>query len=394
MQLRSIDVTDIRSANGTATGLPLAEEVLESLRPNIETQLVSEEGYATVQWNKKIPTSILYEGRGIDLYERITQDPAYYLYNDELSIFKKYASEMATLLLQFSTSDRPQRPKQTRPVHLTLIDLGAGRLDKSQCLLDAMSDNTKLGQSLDNVGPSVAYYAVDMQHEQLRQRISRLVEQRPHFAKDHPRDVQHCKVTVHGICGSYHDTIDYMRAGKLDQEDVRRPRTVQAQAAKFLRQFSRDGIMQAEDFMLVGIDRCRDSMKVKAAYNERSKCWQDYVLNGVSTAADLTDLPELYSSRDDWEYVARWDADQGRHVRFARSSRHRSLSADIEIQEGEHVFLAQSYKYTTEDAECVFRAAGLQTVYNWVNDSDDCSIFLLRKPHPTVLQQSAHDMRV
>lgn len=172
---------------------------------------------------------------------------------------------------------------------------------------------------------------VDMQHEQLRQRISRLVEQRPHFAKDHPRDVQHCKVTVHGICGSYHDTIDYMRAGKLDQEDVRRPRTVQArkclmwlgssftnlvpvEAAKFLRQFSRDGIMQAEDFMLVGIDRCRDSMKVKAAYNERSKCWQDYVLNGVSTAADLTDLPELYSSRDDWEYVARWDADQGRHV--------------------------------------------------------------------------------
>lgn len=58
MQLRSIDVTDIRSANGTATGLPLAEEVLESLRPNIETQLVSEEGYATVQWNKKIPTSM------------------------------------------------------------------------------------------------------------------------------------------------------------------------------------------------------------------------------------------------------------------------------------------------------------------------------------------------
>jgi uncharacterized SAM-dependent methyltransferase len=171
----------------------------------------------------------------------------------------------------------------------------------------------------------------DMQHEQLRQRIRRLVEQRPHFAKDRSHDAQHGKVAVHGICGSYHDTIDYMRAGGLDQEDVRRSRNVQArkclmwlgssftnlvpqEAARFLRQFSCDSIMQAGDFMLVGIDRCRDIVKVKAAYNERSRCWQDYVLNGVSTAADLTNLPGLYSSGDDWEYVARWDADQGRHV--------------------------------------------------------------------------------
>jgi hypothetical protein len=59
MYLRPVDVTDIRSANGTATGLSLAEDIIDSLRPNSETLFVSEEGYATIRWNKTIPTSMI-----------------------------------------------------------------------------------------------------------------------------------------------------------------------------------------------------------------------------------------------------------------------------------------------------------------------------------------------
>lgn len=49
---------------------------------------------------------ILYEGIGIDLYEAITRDPAYYLYNEELSIFRKYSQDIVG-----SCANTPRYPR-------------------------------------------------------------------------------------------------------------------------------------------------------------------------------------------------------------------------------------------------------------------------------------------
>lgn len=94
-----------------------------------------------------------------------------------------------------------------------------------------------------------------------------------------------------------------------------------AQAADFLRQFTtaattsssgtNAAVLQRGDWMLVGIDRCRDVDKVKAAYSDRSVHWQSYGQNGLRNAAKVVGDAALV---DDWTYVARWDESRGRHV--------------------------------------------------------------------------------
>lgn len=83
------------------------------------------------------------------------------------------------------------------------------------------------------------------------------------------------------------------------------------QAAKFLRQFTQEGVLQTGDFMLIGIDRCREVEKVTAAYSDTSERWQQYIQNGLYTAAHTVGDASL---AEDWTYVARWDAEEGRHL--------------------------------------------------------------------------------
>ncbi|EAW14925.1 L-histidine N(alpha)-methyltransferase [Aspergillus clavatus NRRL 1] len=365
-------VIDIRSESGTATGRPLQDELLDSLRGGDAVQSVSDGCQPPIEWSRSIPTSVLYEGRGIDLYENITRDPAYYLYRDEFSIFQRYSQDIATALLRPVNAREAKsliKPESSEDTHLILVDLVLTKYRRR----------------------------VDIQHEQLQRRIDQLVRQRPEFSRGHVDTSSPMKlkssISAQGICGSYYDAMGYLASGGLVDETPELKHhggpfrkclmwlgssftnMKPTEAARFLRQFTRNGVLQPGDLMLVGIDRCRQVDKVMAAYSVSSPSWQRYVQNGMRNAAEILQEESLVG---DWEYVARWDAAEGRHVRFAKSTRPRALqSRETAIPEGEHVFLAQSYKYTRADATSVFEAAGLQLLDEWVNADDDCSLFLL-----------------
>lgn len=51
----------------------------------------------------------------------------------------------------------------------------------------------------------------------------------------------------------------------------------------------------------------------------------------------------------------------------------------IEIDQGELVFVAQSYKYSPEDVEGCFSEAGLHVLNKWDEDKGDCSLYLLQR---------------
>lgn len=172
---------------------------------------------------------------------------------------------------------------------------------------------------------------MDLQYEQLRSRIEQLRRQRPEVANGRLESRPWSGVSVRGVCGSYYDTIDFLRAGGLvhDTPELKaheantqfrkclmwlgssftnlRP----VQASRFLWQFTRDGILRPGDFMLIGIDRCRDVDKVTAACSDSSEQWQQYIQNGLRSAAKIVGDASL---AEDWTYVARWDAEEGRHV--------------------------------------------------------------------------------
>ena len=176
---------------------------------------------------------------------------------------------------------------------------------------------------------------VDIQIQQLRKRLSDLLRKHPHFVNGcREAVIRHNragKIAVHGICGSYNDAIDLL-SGRCSDADLQiefkrlvgqgrsllwlgssftnvAPRS----AAEFLRQFVTNEILQAGDKLLIGIDRCQDVDKIKAAYCPGAGCWRAYVRNGVKTAGMILGVSQLDGSPD-WEYVARWDVVERKHV--------------------------------------------------------------------------------
>jgi uncharacterized SAM-dependent methyltransferase len=55
------------------------------------------------------------------------------------------------------------------------------------------------------------------------------------------------------------------------------------------------------------------------------------------------------------------------------------ISKEIIIDEGEHILLAQSYKYSSTEAEQCFGLAGLDIMKEWSNDKNDCSLYLVQR---------------
>lgn len=51
-----VDVIDIRSDSGTATGRPLKDEVLDSIRGGNSKQSVCEGSESCIEWSRSIPT--------------------------------------------------------------------------------------------------------------------------------------------------------------------------------------------------------------------------------------------------------------------------------------------------------------------------------------------------
>ena len=70
---------------------------------------------------KTLPTLLLYNERGLRLYDKITTDaPEYYLFGAEEEIFRRHASEIVQIMQSRSLASSESTPAQV------LLELGAG----------------------------------------------------------------------------------------------------------------------------------------------------------------------------------------------------------------------------------------------------------------------------
>lgn len=88
---------------------------------------------------RQIPIEVMYQGDGANLYAAYSSSPAYYLYQAERSILQTYADEMASLIADRSS----------------IIELGAGSLEKTRVLLQAVAQAPQVAGGID-------YYALDI----------------------------------------------------------------------------------------------------------------------------------------------------------------------------------------------------------------------------------------
>ncbi|KAL1843374.1 hypothetical protein VTJ49DRAFT_1961 [Mycothermus thermophilus] len=292
---------------------------------------------------RKLPTLLLYDERGLQLFEKITYLEEYYLTNDEIEVLQAYAAAIVEHI----------------PSGAMVIELGSGNLRKVNLLLKALEDAAK----------DVDYYALDLSQRELERTLAQLP--------------QYKHVRAHGLLGTYDDGCRWLKdpaiaarqkcilslgssVGNFDRSD----------AAAFLKTFA--DALNPGDTMLIGLDACSDPARVYHAYNDKLGLTHQFILNGLRHANRV--LGETAFIESDWEVIGEYvyDAKGGRHQAFYSPKRDTVVRGEL-IRAHERIQVEQSLKYSPAEAEKLWKGAGMKEIAQW-RLRDEYGLHMLTKP--------------
>ncbi|KAH6631559.1 C-type lectin protein [Chaetomium tenue] len=321
-----LDIIDIRRA---AVELNLKAEVLSSFH--------KEDG------PRKLPTLLLYDERGLQLFEKITYLDEYYLTNDEIEVLTSDAVDIAKGI----------------PSGAMIIELGSGNLRKVNLLLQALEDAAK----------NIDYYALDLSQQELERTLAQL----PSYKH----------VRAHGLLGTYDDGQVWLKnpaiasrqkcimslgssVGNFDRGD----------AAAFLKGFS--DVLGPGDTMLLGMDACDDPARVYHAYNDKEGVTHQFILNGLRHANRV--LGETAFVEKDWRVIGEYvyDAEGGRHQAFYAPVRDTTVMGE-RVQPHERIQVEQSLKYSAAESEELWKLSGMTEIAQW-RHRKEYGLHMLAKP--------------
>ncbi|KAI9897777.1 hypothetical protein N3K66_007633 [Trichothecium roseum] len=338
--VKGLDILDIR---GDMPEMDLKEQVASMLK----------------QSPRMLPTMLVYNDKGLQLFEEITYLDEYYLTNHEINVLERSAAEMARKI----------------PNGAVVVELGSGNLRKIQLLLQAFEDAEK----------SIDYYALDLDYSELQRTLAQL----PAF--DH--------VQCHGLWGTYDDGKKWLEEG-----DDSKPKCVmhmgssignftQSEASDFLAQFA--NVMRPQDMLLLGVDACEKPEKVYHAYNDSKGVTHQFILNGLAHANSI--FKKDVFTLEDWRVIGEYVYDHpsgGRHQAFVSPTRD-VVVLDQHIKANERIQIEQSQKYSPTGLANLLRGAGLAEVQAWQTYDLEYGIHLLQRtsmpfPSQPSLYASSH----
>ncbi|KAH6605386.1 hypothetical protein Trco_007093 [Trichoderma cornu-damae] len=303
---RALDIVDIQKAR---VEIDLKDEILTQMNP--------EEGPRT------LPTLLLYDERGLQLFEDITYLDEYYLTNYEMELLKKSSVEIASGI----------------PEGSMVVELGSGNLRKVCLLLQAFEEAKK----------HIDYFALDLSQTELE----RTLAEAPAFKY----------VTCRGLRGTYDDGCEWLKQPAI----LARPKCIlhlgssignfnRDEAADFLRSFAE--VLQPTDLMIVGVDSCQNPDKVYKGVTHQ------FVLNGLTHANEI--LGEEAFNVEEWKVIGEYvyDVEGGRHQAFVSPLEVASVLGHI-IKPHERIKIEQSLKYSDVGVDKLWKTAGLQEVARW-----------------------------
>ncbi|OBZ80398.1 hypothetical protein A0J61_11553, partial [Choanephora cucurbitarum] len=198
---------------------------------------------------KSIPTYILYDKRGLQLFDQITHlDDEYYLTGAELDILQTRSEEITAHLQENSV----------------LFELGAGALRKTQVILRAI-EKRKI---------HVTYYALDLDQHELDRSLASLGE----FEY----------VQLYGLLGTYDQGIPWITqqftGNKTQKNFLWMGSSIgnqnRLESAMFLRKIQRM-CMEPGDFFLIGFDKRNEPAKIELAYDDSHGVTREFIMNGL-----------------------------------------------------------------------------------------------------------------
>lgn len=277
---------------------------------------------------KRLPSRFIYDARGSRLFERILEQPEYYIPRVEMDLLRRHGPEIAAL---------------TGP-HAYLADYGSGSGRKARLLLDALAE-------------PAAYAAIDISREHL-------IGSARALAGDYPG------LDVHALCANF-----------LQPFDLPRPRVPVGRRLGFF-PGSTIGNLTADErarflagarraleggALIVGVDLKKDPALLRAAYNDAA---------GVSAAFNTNILvranAELGADFDlsAFRHRAEYDAAQG-HVDIGieslKAQEVRIVDHAVAFAAGEVIRTQHARKFTIEEMEAEAAAAGFAPDRAWID---------------------------
>ena len=284
--------------------------------------------------NKSLPSSLFYDKKGIDFFNKITSTEAYYPTKTEINIYQNQSKLISNKLDQNSA----------------LVEFGPGDMSKIRYLLKDIKPKKYIG--------------IDISKEEVKNEGKKLASEFPW-------------VDVISVCDNFYNenkiTVDLLNSinepkigffpgstiGNIEPGDAK------ALLIKLKK------LLGLNSKMIVGVDLLKSQKIIENAYNDPEKYTEQFnlnILNRINNDFDANFNTEMF------EHFAYFNDQRNRVEMHLRSKQdHNVLVSDLEIEfkKGETIHTENSYKYSVDKFISVCNSADLdcnrifKDVKNW-----------------------------
>ena len=279
---------------------------------------------------KQIPVRFLYDDRGSELYEQITELEEYYPYMEEKNLLRSHADDIVSHL----------------PAGAIVVELGCGDGSKTCLLLDALARR--------DGSDAVHFVGIDVSGGALRQAERNLKTLCPlipaanfefieaeyfpgllEVQKRHP-DALLCMLWLGSSVGNF----------------------TFPEAAVFLRQLNENA--GGRSSLLLCTDLWKDPKILHTAYDDPKGVTREFILNGVVHALRILEHPAAVHAMDRFEYDCVVNSEL-RQVEMWVQAKDDVLQVlpGVDIRKGERILMEISRKFTPENISGLAYNAGL-----------------------------------
>jgi len=296
---------------------------------------------------RRLDASYLYDASGSTLFERITEQPEYYLTSAEDRLLQEHAAAIRELAGSG-----------------VLVELGSGASLKTQRLLDAWTA----------AGPST-YVAVDVDPQAIEQACLALRK----------RYTDPSRLALRGLASTYEHALSVLRGSA--------PMTLAFLGSSlgnlgwreypdFCRQVAE--ALSPGDHFLVGVDLVKCPARLEAAYNDKAGVTEAFTRNLFARMNR-----ELYTQvpLEAIRHVAYYDPELERVEIFAEALAELTielptLGRRFRIARGERILTEVSHKFRAEAFIATVEGFGLRATWHEIGNGD-FGLFLFAKPQST-----------
>ena len=272
---------------------------------------------------KRLQPKYLYDERGSELFEQITELPEYYPMREEGALLNRISPG---LIASMAPSE--------------IVELGSGSSTKTRALLDAGRANGCLKR----------YVAFDVSESIVRLAMTELLQ-------------RYGGLQVYGIVGDFHRHLD-----KIPRHAGRRlilflggtlGNLYRDERIELLGQIA--ALLAPDDRLLVGFDLVKDIALIEAAYNDSQGVTAEFnrnMLNVINNGLDGDFDPDAF------EHFAYFNVAESRiemHLRprSKQVARLNKLGLTVEIESPETIWTESSHKFTPQSVREMLSASGL-----------------------------------